>query len=233
MSDAAERVELAVDTASPVASIAVSHRGEVLAELTWRPRGSHASELVPAIETLLERAGVEREQIGVLFVNRGPGGYAGLRVGIGTAMGMALGLGADLLGVGRLDLDAYAHAAFAGPVCALHQAGRGDIAWAVYAGQGTNRREVAAPRLAPLAELLCDGPRSALYCGDLAGIEDALREAVAGARLAAGVASLRRAGALAELGWARYAAGARDNPSALEPLYMREPAITRSKGSGQ
>src|SRR5579875_309422 len=219
-----ESVELAIDTASAIASVAVSVRGRVLAETTWRARLSHE----PAIDETLRRAGVEREAIGVLFVDRGPGGYAGLRVGAGVAMGIALALDAELVGVGRLDLDAYPHATYPGPVCAVHQAGRGEIAWAVYEGSGEERREVVPPRLDSLAEFARLAPRGALFCGEVEGLEETLR-AIPGAHLAVGVASLRRAGALAELGWQRYTCGQRDDPRALDIIYLRDPAITRAR----
>ena len=221
-------VELAIDSAGPIASVALARQGALLAESTWRVRGSHEAECLTAIEDLLLRAGIEREAIALIVVDRGPGSYAGLRVGAGIAMGLALALDADLLGVGRLDADAYPWAAYPGPVCAVHQAGRGDLAWAVYEGQGSKRRNAVAPRLDPLEEMARHAPAGSLFCGDLEGIEEALRRCD-GTRLASGVASLRRAGALAELGWQRYEAGARDDPRALEPLYLREPSITRSK----
>src|SRR6185437_11947095 len=164
----------------------VARCGVLLAELTWRTRAGHEVELLPAIDLALQRAGVEREAIAAIFLDRGPGGYAGLRVGASVAMGIALALDAAMLGVSRLDLDAYPHAAFAGPVCALHQAGRGDIAWAVYEGAGAARRERTAPRLDPLDAFIAAVPRPALFCGELEGIEDALH-GVAGTRLATGV----------------------------------------------
>jgi len=225
----AERIELALDTAGPIASVALTQRGVLLAELTWQAPHRHAAELLPAVDALLARAGREREQIGVVFVNRGPGGYAGLRVGISTAMGLALGLGADLLSAGRLELDAYAHAAWRGPICALHQAGRGDLAWAVYEQSDRGWVERLAPRLRTLDELLTQAPKTALFCGELAGLEERLGAAFPDARLAQPAALIRRAATLGELCWSRYAAGARDNPLALEPLYLREPSITKAK----
>lgn len=223
------RIELALDTAGPIASVALTQRGVLIAELTWQALHRHAAELIPAVDALLQRAGREREQIGVVFVNRGPGGYAGLRVGISTAMGLALGLGADLLSAGRLEVDAYAHAAFRGPICVLHQAGRGDLAWAVYEQADCGWTERSGPRLSTLDELLSEAPRTALFCGELAELEQRLRAALPDVRLANPAARLRRAATLAELCWSRYAAGARDNPLALEPLYLREPAITTAK----
>ena len=223
-----EPVELAIDTAGPIASVALARQGALLAEATWRVRSSHEAECLGAIDDVLQRAAVEREAIALLVVNRGPGSYAGLRVGAGVAMGLALALHADLIGVGRLDADSYPWAAYPGPVCAVHQAGRGDVAWAAYEGQGAERRTLVAARLDPIEVLAQRAPAGALFCGDLEGIAQLLRER-AGARLALGVASLRRAAALAELGWQRYAAGERDDPRALEPLYLREPSITRAK----
>ncbi|HZQ36056.1 MAG TPA: tRNA (adenosine(37)-N6)-threonylcarbamoyltransferase complex dimerization subunit type 1 TsaB [Dehalococcoidia bacterium] len=232
MAETAASLELAIDTAGPVSSVALTSEGALLAELTWRTRTNHSAELIPAIETVLAQAGREREQIRVLFVDRGPGAYAGLRVGISTAMGLALALNAELLAAGRLELDAYPHAASPGPICAIHQAGRGDLAWAVYAtGSAAGLEELIAPRLSTLDELVDAAPSHALFCGELAGLEAALRGRLPAARFAGPAASLRRAAALAELGWQRYRAGARDNPLSVEPLYLREPAITRPKSA--
>src|SRR5579883_3291539 len=176
MAETTGSLELAIDTAGTVASVALSSEGTLLAELTWRTRANHSAELIPAIETVLAQAGCEREQIRVLFVDRGPGAYAGLRVGISTAMGLALALGAELLAAVRLELGAYLHAAFPGPTCAIHQAGRGDLAWAVYAGAAAGIEELTAPRLSTLEELIDAAPHDALFCGELAGIEATLRE---------------------------------------------------------
>ncbi|HEY7295390.1 MAG TPA: tRNA (adenosine(37)-N6)-threonylcarbamoyltransferase complex dimerization subunit type 1 TsaB, partial [Dehalococcoidia bacterium] len=183
MAEAARSLELAIDTAAAVASVALSSESALLAELTWRTRSNHSAELVPAIETVLRQAGCEREQIRVLFVDRGPGGYAGLRVGISTAMGLALALDAELLAAGRLELDAYAHAAFPGPICAIHQAGRGDLAWAVYEQTTDGWQELVAPRLTPLQGLLDHAPQGALFCGELSGLEERLTAAFPAARL--------------------------------------------------
>jgi len=42
--------------------------------------------------------------------------------------------------------------------------------------------------------------------------------------LASPAASLRRAGYLAELGWARLAAGQTDDPATLTPIYLQTPS---------
>jgi len=229
MVDDTEPVELSIDTAGAISGVTISRRGALLAELSWHTHNNQSAELLPAVGTVLAQARLEREQIGAVFVDRGPGSYGGLRVGISTAMGLALGLSADLLSAGRLELDAYAHAAFRGPICAVHQAGRGDLAWAVYQLEGDEWREFQPPRLSTLAEFLTAAPSDALFCGELGGIEPSLRQEKPGARSATFPGSGRRCAALADLCWRRYERGERDNPMALEPLYLREPLITLAK----
>src|SRR5262245_64540469 len=91
-------VELTIDTASPTASVALTERGALLAEITWKAGRGHAAELIPAIERLLAGGHASMSDIGAVFVNRGPGGYAGLRVGLSTALSIAYARGADVLG---------------------------------------------------------------------------------------------------------------------------------------
>jgi tRNA threonylcarbamoyladenosine biosynthesis protein TsaB len=221
-------VELSIDTAGAVASVALTRAGSLLIELTWRTHSNHSVELLPAIDALLNRAGVQREEIGVVFVNRGPGSYAGLRVGISTAMGLALTLSADLIAVGRLEIDAFQHAAYPGPIVPVHQAGRGDLAWAAYE-QCSDWQEVQPPRLGSVADLISACPEGSLICGETAGLQENLRGAAPLIRFSNPAGEVRRAATLAALGWRRYSAGERHNPLAVEPLYLREAHITQPK----
>ncbi len=222
-------MELTIDTAGPVAGVALSQEGTLLADLAWRVRGSHAAELLPALSQLLERAGASRHDLRAVFVCRGPGSYAGLRVGISTAMGLAFALDVDVLGVGRLEADAYVHAAYPGPVVAVHAAGRGDLAWAAYEGDG-DWRELIPPRLGRAEALATAAPHGALICGEIdAELAALLARNRPDVRVLVGVAHQRRAALIAALAWPRFAAGARDNRYALEPIYLREPNITASR----
>jgi tRNA threonylcarbamoyladenosine biosynthesis protein TsaB len=127
-------MELSIDTASDLASVALSREGAVVDEIAWRCVRNHTVELLPAVDRLLARATVQKAELTAVFVTTGPGMYTGLRVGIATAKGLARALDLPLVGVGRLELDAFPHAAFPGTIVAVHRAGRGDLAWASYAG---------------------------------------------------------------------------------------------------
>ncbi len=121
-------MELSIDTASEVASVALSREGGLEAEVTWRCRRNHTPELLPTIDRLLAQAGASKEELTAVFACTGPGMYTGLRVGVSTAQGLAYALKLPVVGIGRLELDAYQHAAFPGRIVAVHRAGRGELA---------------------------------------------------------------------------------------------------------
>jgi tRNA threonylcarbamoyl adenosine modification protein YeaZ len=223
-------VELSMDTASDWASVALSREGNLAAEITWHCHRQHSTQLMPTVEGLLARLGADKRELSAVFVCIGPGGYAGLRVGVSTAKGLAFALNIPIVGVGRLEIEAYEHAAYAGPVCALHRAGRGEVAWAVYRGPKGEWRELMAPRMSPPEAMIAEVPEGTLFCGEEDDELEALL-AAAGKRGAPVTASRRRAGYLAELGWRRLAAGRVDDARALVPLYLREPAIGPQKQS--
>ena len=233
-----DRLELSIDTASAMASIALSRQGRLVAEYTWGCGRDHSRQLLPAVVALLARQSASKEALAAVFVCTGPGSYAGVRTGMATAKGLAFALEVPLAGVGRLEIEAYAFAATGLPVAAVHRAGRGELAWAAYAAGTGNQepgtslhpapvgewREIVAPRLTPPEALAGALPDGALVTGEL---DDALAAALTqrGFRVVRGAAGVRRAALLAELGWARLQAGRRDDPKSLEPLYLREPAI--------
>ena len=212
-------MELSIDTASDWASVALSQEGRLLGEITWHCHREHSTQLMPMVETLLSRLRVDKGELSAVFVCTGPGSYAALRVGVSTAKGLAFALGIPIVGVGRLEVEAYQYAACGRPVCALHRAGRGEIAWAVYQGPKAEWREVAPPRLSAPKEATAQLPAGTLLCGEE---DDALETLLSGSDVAP---SRRRADYLAELGWRRLAAGQADDVRALVPLYLREPAI--------
>jgi len=222
-------MELSIDTASQIASVGLSQEGSLLAEITWRCQRNHSVELLPTIDKLLAQAGVARDEVGAIFVCTGPGMYAGLRVGVSTAKGLAAGLGLPVVGVGRLELDAYPQAAFPGPIVAVHRAGRGDLAWAAY--RGDPWREVTTPRLSQPEQLARKFRQRTLFVGEVGdGLATILR-AAAGAKavIVSPAASIRRAASLAELAFARLAAGRADGIEELRLIYLRPPVSSPQK----
>lgn len=222
-------MELSIDTASDLVSIGLSREGRLVAEITWLCRRNHTVELLPSVERLLAQAGATKGDLTAIFVCLGPGTYTGLRVGISTVQGLAYALRLPVVGVGRLELDAYPHAAFPGPIVPVHRAGRGELAWAVY--RGGPWREMRSPRLSPPEALARQLRQRTLIVGEVdEGLSSFLREATGGkAIVPPAAAGVRRAAGLAELGFARLRAGGAVAPALLRPLYLRPPAVTPPK----
>jgi tRNA threonylcarbamoyladenosine biosynthesis protein TsaB len=177
----------------------------------------------------MQRSGVDKSELTAVFVCIGPGSYTGLRVGIASAKGLAFALGLPIVGVGRLEADAYQHADFNGPVCAVHRAGRGELAWAAYRSTPGAWREVVAPRLTTPDGLLAGIRGTTLFCGEIdEDLSARLREVFGEkARFATPATSIRRAATIAELAWRRLAAGQADDPAGLRPIYLREAVWVR------
>ena len=197
---------------------------------TWHTQRNHSVELLPNIDRLLVEAGRTKRDIEAVFVDIGPGGYAGLRVGVSIAKALAHGLGVPIAGIGRLELDAHGVAAEAagGRIVAVHAAGRGEAAWAAYRDRD-GWREESAPHI--------DG-REALYAAIRAedavtgDIDSELADVIQRASAVALSAHRHRVVALAELGHARLAAERVDHAATLVPLYLRAPAIGPQPGGG-
>jgi len=214
-------MELSIDTASELASVALSREGDIIAETAWRCRRNHTVELLPAIDRLIARGGVQMDDLSAVFVCTGPGMYTGLRVGVSVAQGLARALGLPALGVGRLELDAYPHAAFDRPIVAVHRAGRGELAWASYRGEPW--RELTPPRLSSPEVVSRAVVEGSVVVGE---VDEILAALLKGRGVTVReLAAEGRARSLAELGFARLRAGDPAEPALLRPVYLRPPVI--------
>jgi tRNA threonylcarbamoyladenosine biosynthesis protein TsaB len=94
---------LALDTVGEAGSIAVLKGMKCLLELSWQNGTPHSSNLLPVIRSGLGVLRLELQDMGLIAVNRGPGRWTGIRLGIATAMGLSMALGISVTGVAGLD----------------------------------------------------------------------------------------------------------------------------------
>lgn len=136
---------LCLDTSSAQTTLALAESGQMLASITARAPGRHEETLLPMIERLLESAGRSRDQIRCVGVGLGPGGFTSLRVGIATAKGLAIGLGAELVGVGSLRVLARGLASAHAVSAAFVDAQRGEVYGAAYVFGGERGEVLVEP----------------------------------------------------------------------------------------
>ena len=103
---------LAFDTATPATTVALSGVDNVIFTARHDPlpgeRLGHATQLLPLVARVLERAGVGWAEVDRIAVGIGPGTFTGLRIGIATARAVARARGIPLVGVSTLQSLAMA-----------------------------------------------------------------------------------------------------------------------------
>ena len=226
-------MELCIDTSTRYAGVVISHEGEPQWETSWVSRRNHTVELMPAIQTLLGKAGASPGDLDAVFLAVGPGGFSALRVGMSAAKGMAEGLDIPLVGVGTLELEAFPYAETGRSLYPLLDVGRGEVAWAVYGEDGGDWRQVRGPEIASPEEVVAAASPGAVYCGEAAWTHKRLlRERADPSSLVLAVPPpTRRCLALARLGFRRLTEGAGADRDQLQPMYLRRPSITLRSAS--
>lgn len=136
---------LAIDTATEAGLVVVATDRSIRAASQWESRAGHAENMIAQIERVLAQADCRREELDVIGVCVGPGGFTSVRVGMATAKGLALALGKPIVGVLSLRVHARALSQNRQGVCIpVLSAYRGDIFAAAYAWRDGELTELAA-----------------------------------------------------------------------------------------
>lgn len=194
----------AIDTSSDRAGVALFD-GSSVNVIAWNARRNHTVTTLEQLDHLLRLTGIGLSELCAVAVATGPGSFSALRVGASIAKGLSFSRSIPLLGISTTDAIAAQLAWSGHPVIAVMTAGRGRVVWCRYEQNA-----------------LVDGPRNTTV--------PELKDAVGGALVAGetnvldGIAAVElpvagRVEQIARLGWARFAAGERDDAAMIEPVY--------------
>ncbi len=229
---------LGIETASSQVGCAIGGPDGVVASChAVRPR-MHAELLAPQIDMVCRQAGVALSELGAVAVDVGPGLFTGLRAGIATGVTMAHALGIPMVGVASLDLLAFVVRHSNRRIVAVLDARRDEVFHAAYrrVPGGVQRLDgYSVSRPDDLAADLQASGEECLLVGDGAGrYAEVFREIGHVEVVIPGVAH-PDARALVELAHARAMREEFVAPTAIEPLYLREPdaAINWTTRSGR
>jgi tRNA threonylcarbamoyladenosine biosynthesis protein TsaB len=92
---------LAIETATECCSVALLSGERLIARSEIAPR-RHAELLLPMCEDVLAEAGLQRRDLDVIAVGRGPGAFTGVRLAISAAQGIAFALDIPVVPVSSL-----------------------------------------------------------------------------------------------------------------------------------
>jgi tRNA threonylcarbamoyladenosine biosynthesis protein TsaB len=186
---------LAIECSSKLLSLAAFESGELKRELSEEAPMRQIERLAPLTQELLGALNWKAGGLQALAVSLGPGSFSGLRCSLAFAKGLCYATGAQMLGVSTLE------------------------AWA---------------EIDPHAEVWLDARRGMVYRYSPGKESRMLPLSEAKAELAAGVKVLGdalnfearpSAAAVGRLALKRLARGEKDDPAAIEPIYMRRPEV--------
>jgi tRNA threonylcarbamoyladenosine biosynthesis protein TsaB len=213
-------VLLAIDTCTQRSSVALRDAFSLRAECSWESDRHHTAAVSAQIRRLMQACNIGPAQIGAVAVSIGPGSFTGVRCGLAIAKGMAVARNIPLVGVSAFEVIATAQPKSQMPVFALVEAGRGRSAVCRYEWHGDTLHAIPPWTIQRWQEFANSVTGPAWVCGDLSSALATLLQARA--TLAPAPYNLRRAGFLAELGYARWQNAETDNPLSLMPIYPPE-----------
>ncbi len=194
---------LAIDTSTEQAGIALATSRGVFVH-SWPASRAQTTTVLPAIDHMVNEAGMQPHDVSGVVVATGPGTFTGLRVGLAIAKGIVAAQQVPIVGIPTLDVVFASHPER--QIVAVLPAGRGRVVY---------QRRGSAPVNASISDLI-EAIGSEELVGELTlDQQETLREA--------GVSFTvehRDPLRLLELGEARIAAGEVDNPVTLEPAYL-------------
>ena len=100
---------LHLETSTKQCSVALAHKGELLASrILLNDSFSHSEKLHLFISEVLQEAKLKSADLDAVAVSKGPGSYTGLRTGVAAAKGLCFGLDIPLIALNALKILAQA-----------------------------------------------------------------------------------------------------------------------------
>lgn len=225
-------VILAIETATRICGAAVAGPAGLIAEAVVSEGLSHSSRLIGLVRRVLGEASMSPRDVDAIAVSAGPGSFTGIRIGMGTALGLAAGADLPVIAVPTLDALAAGQRPFEGLVCPFIDARRGEVYFCFYEVSGHTMERLAEYSVRPPAAMAAgllnrigrgkNGPR-ALLAGPASVLRDAEINGLAPGRLSIAGPDRSSPGAasVAALGVELYLAGEAAGPESLRPIYVR------------
>ena len=154
---------LGMDTCSANAAVAVMNDKKLIGEFVISNDRTHSQVIMPLVDDMLKKCGLDISDIAVFAVSVGPGSFTGLRIGMATVKTFAQFCKKPIIGVSSLDSLYENCALFDGIVCPIIDARHGEVYNALYKDgkRITDYRVVSVDRL--IEQL---NGQKVCFCGD-------------------------------------------------------------------
>ena len=201
--------------------------GDRMTERALETERRHASDLLPALEELLVDLKATPADLELIAVGVGPGSYTGLRVGVATALGLVRATGAQLVGVPSVAALAYERLEVDEVGSILLDARSQQLYLATYRRTPGGVEEILAPCVTTADEVMSLLPAEGRILGDSTAADAARLDESTRERF--GTCAVPGAGAVLELGRARFEEKGAMSVDEVRPLYLRPFAAATRK----
>jgi len=211
-------VLLALDTCTRRASVALRDQTTLRAEMTWEAQRHETATVAARVRDLMQACRIAPQDLGCVAVAIGPGSFTGVRCGLAIGKGIAVARGLPMVSVTAFDVLAHAQPPQPMPMLAVLEIGRNRVATCPYEWHG-DAWGVAGEWHTWRWDELIQGLAPPLYvCGDLSA--EFIAACAQRVTIAPAAYNMRRAGFLAELGFARWQHNEVDTPMTLTAVYL-------------
>lgn len=223
---------LGIETATMMGGVALLNEEKLISEYTLNVRMTHTARLMPALDRILKDSSIDKGEIDGIAISIGPGSFTGLRIGLATAKGLALGLGIPLVGVPTLDALARNIPFAMYQLCPVLDARKSEIYYSLFRyDQSYASGEHSTPHLQrqipyqviPPADLVKQIHEKTIFLGDAVDVyRDFITENLGELALFAPDAQrYPRAATVAEIGLLKLKSGEHLDIASAEPIYIR------------
>jgi tRNA threonylcarbamoyladenosine biosynthesis protein TsaB len=222
---------ISFETSNKVFSLAVNRDEKVLRFRNLKSSSVLEDVILPAMDKLLDSAGIKFNQIDGFAIALGPGSFTSLRVGLATVKAFAMSTGKPVVGIPSLDIIAHGvKPAAYDEICVINDARRGNIYAALYAFQHGMLKRKTDYLLTTLDDALDRVHGKTLFVGD--ALEIYRKDIEAAYKKYAGKSSTcqcsfadnkfwhPQAKVMAALAYERFSHKEYDDPVKLSPLYL-------------
>ena len=141
---------LALDSTAKTSSVAVLENDTLLGLYSANIPNTHSETLLPMVKSILESLKLTNEDIDAYAVSEGPGSFTGVRIGVATIKGLALGRNKPCVGVSTIEALYENLADYDGIMCPIMNARRGQV----YTGAFLNGKRIVDDCCMMLSDLI-------------------------------------------------------------------------------
>lgn len=222
---------LAFESSAVSASVALVEDEKLIAQSFQNCGLTHSRTLLPMAESLLKNCGVTLDEVDALAVAHGPGSFTGVRIGVATVKGLALGADKPCIGVSTLEAMAWGARALGGRLCCVMDARAGQVYNALFTVENGAPHRLCDDRALKLTDLGEEiGETPYFLVGDGADLcYNTLKERCAGLYPAPPELRYAAGYGVAAAALPLLRAGRTCSPQELDAFYLRRPQAERER----